>query len=293
MFKRALNIIFILIVMQSYAYAEKRIKVVTTIPPVAFFIENIGSEKVEIETLIPPWGNPHTYEPTHKQMNILSKADLFVKAGSGIEFELLWMKRLIALNKKMTVCDSSESIHLIDIPDNEHEGKGDEDHHNYHYKDPHIWLSPDNAVMMSQNILRAIIDIDPSSTEYYEKNFTKLVNNLLSLKKDINKRLKNIKNRQFYIFHPAWGYFARDFNLLQIPVEYSGKEPTPARMARLIKRAKQENIRVIFTSPQFSKKSAEVIANEIDGSVVFIDPMAGDYLNNLEHIAQLFLENMK
>jgi zinc transport system substrate-binding protein len=146
---------------------------------------------------------------------------------------------------------------------------------------------------MSQNILRAIIAIDPSNSEYYKRNSSKLVNNLRSLKKDINNRLKNIKNRQFYIFHPAWGYFARDFNLVQIPVEYSGKEPTPARMARLIKRAMQENIKVIFTSPQFSKKNAEVIANEIDGRVVFIDPMSGDYLNNLEHTAQLFLENMK
>lgn len=291
MFKKVLNITFILLVIQSYTYAENRIKVVTTIPPVAFLIENIGGERVEIETLIPPRGNPHTYEPTHKQMSILSKADLFVKTGSGIEFELLWMKKLRTLNKRMAVCDSSEGIHLIDISGNEDEE--DNSHHNHQHKDPHTWLSPDNAVKMSQNILRAIIAIDPSNSEYYKRNSLKLVNNLRSLKKDINNRLKNIKNRQFYIFHPAWGYFARDFNLVQIPVEYSGKEPTPARMARLIKRAMQENIKVIFTSPQFSKKNAEVIANEIDGRVVFIDPMSGDYLNNLEHTAQLFLENMK
>ena len=137
MFKRALNIIFILLVVQSYAYAEKRIRIVTTIPPIAFFIENIGGEKVDIETLIPPMGNPHTYEPTHRQMNILSRAGLFVKAGSGIEFELLWMKRLKALNNGMPVCDSSEGIHLIGISDNEHEGEGDKDHHNHHNKDPH------------------------------------------------------------------------------------------------------------------------------------------------------------
>lgn len=293
MFKACIKIIILLLLLHAPASGENRLKIVTTIPPLAFFIENIGSEKVEIETLIPPWGNPHTYEPSHKQMNILSKADLFVKAGSGIEFELLWMKRLKALNKGMPVCDSSEGIHLIDISDSEHEDEGDKDHHSHHHKDPHIWLSPGNAVKMSQNILQAIIDIDPSSSEYYEKNSTILINNLLSLKKDIENKLENIKNRQFFIFHPAWGYFARDFDLLQIPVEYSGKEPTPARMASLIKRARQENIKVIFSSPQFSKKNAEVIANEIDGDVVFIDPMAGDYLINLKHTAQLLLENMK
>ena len=293
MYKTCIKIFILLLLLQTSASGENRIRIVTTIPPIAFFIKNIGGEKVEIETLIPPMGNPHTYEPTHKHMNILSRAGLFVKAGSGIEFELLWMKRLKALNDGMPVCDSSEGIHLVDISDNEHEGEGGKDHHNHHNKDPHIWLSPDNAVMMSQNILRAIIDIDPSNSEYYEKNCITLINNLRSLKKDIGSRLKNIKNRQFYIFHPAWGYFARDFNLRQIPVEYSGKEPTPARMARLIKRARQENIKVIFTSPQFSQKNAEVIANEINGSVVFIDPMAGDYLKNLKQTAQLFLENMK
>ena len=293
MFKKALNIIIILAAMQSYSYAESRIKIVTTIPPLAFFIENIGGEKVEIETLVPPMGNPHTYEPTHKQMSILSRADLFVKAGSGIEFELLWMERLIDLNSGMPVCDSSESIHLIDMADNEHEEEEESGHHHHHHKDPHIWLSPGNAVMMSKNILGAIIDIDPHNSEYYENNCRRLINNLQSLKKDISNRLKNVKNRQFYIFHPAWGYFARDFSLTQIPVEYSGKEPTPARMANLIKRARKENIRVIFTSPQFSKKNAEVIAREIDGRVDFIDPMAGDYINNLEKTAQLFQENMK
>jgi len=292
-FKKALNIIFILLVMQSYTYAKNKIRIVTTISPIAFFIESIGHEKVEVTTLIPPGGNPHTYEPTPRQMNILSKADLYVKTGSGIEFELLWMSRLKAMNKGMYICDSSKGIHLIDISDHKYEGEKDNDHHQNGAKDPHIWLSPDNAVKISQNILQAIIDIDPSNSGYYENNKSKLVNNLLSLKKNINDKLKNIKIRQFFIFHPSWGYFARDFNLLQIPVEHSGKEPTPARLAKLIKKSRDENIKVIFTSPQFSRKSADVIAKEIDGKVIFIDPMSKAYINNLERTANVFLESMR
>lgn len=291
MFKKALSIIFLLLVLQSYAYAEDRIKVVTTIPPIAFFIENIGGSSVDVKTMIPPGGNPHTYEPTPKQMNMLSKADLYVKAGSGIEFELTWMDRLRAINKKMSICDSSKGIHLIEV--SEFEKDDDHDHHHHSEKDPHIWLSLDNGVLITKNILKAIVGLDASNSEYYEKNATKLISDLKTLKKEIDEKLRNIEKRRFFIFHPAWGYFARDFKLIQVPVELSGKEPTPVRLTRLVKEAREADTRVIFSSPQFSKKSAEVIANEIDGKVIFIDPMSGDYLKNLEHTADLFLGNIK
>ena len=78
-----------------------------------------------------------------------------------------------------------------------------------------------------------------------------------------------------------------------MPVELSGKEPTPERLGKILKRAIKENIKVIFSSPQFSKKSAQVIAKEIKGKVVFIDPMAKDYIKNLEHTAQVIQENLK
>ena len=120
-----------------------------------------------------------------------------------------------------------------------------------------------------------------------------LIEALKSLKKDIGRTLGNVSKRQFYIFHPAWAYFARDFNLEQVPVEYFGKEPTPARLGKLVKKAIKENIRVIFSSPQFSKKSAGVIAREIKGKVVFIDPMSKDYINNLKHTATILQENLR
>lgn len=290
-FKKVLNIIFLLLVIQSYAHADDRIKIVTTIPPIAFFIENIGGDFVDVKAMIPPGGNPHTYEPTPRQMNMLSKADLYVKTGSGIEFELTWMDRLMAINKDMSLCDSSKGILLIEISGLEKEN--DHDHHHHGAKDPHIWLSPDNGIIITENILHAIIDLDEPNSGYYRKNTLRLISDLKTLKKEIDGKLKNIKNRQFFIFHPAWGYFARDFKLIQVPVEFSGKGPTPERLARLVKKAREADIRAIFTSPQFSTKSAEVIANEIDGKVIFIDPMSRDYLKNLEHTANLFLENIK
>lgn len=297
MFKTLIKTILLVIFLITPAYGKT--KIITTISPLAYFIEKIGGEYVEVYTMIPPGGNPHTYEPTPAQMSVLSKADMYVKAGSGIEFELMWMAKLSAMNKDLEICDLSTGIDLIDAPgeeEDEHQAEEEHDAHDHRHhgaKDPHIWLSPENGIIMAQNFLRAITRADPGNSEYYRKNALDLSGKLAGLKKDIRKKLEGIKNRNFFIFHPAWGYFARDFNLTQIPIEFSGKEPTPERLTNLVKKAKHENIKVIFTSPQFSKKSAEVIANEIRGKVVFIDPMSGDYIKNLQHTADMLRNNMK
>ena len=254
---------------------------------------------MEVTILIPPGGNPHTYELTPRQMNMLSKTDLYVKVGSGIEFELMWMKKIEDLNKSMPLCDVSKGITLIDTDDEGHDDEYKEEEenehgHNHHgRKDPHIWLSPVNAIVITENIKDSLSKIDPENSDYYDRNAATLITKLKTLKQDISIKLDKISQRQFFIFHPAWGYFARDFNLVQIPIELSGKEPTPERLGNLVKQARKDGIKVIFSSPQFSRKSADVIAKEIKGKVVFIDPMSDDYLNNLEKTAQLFRESLK
>ncbi len=298
MFKKIISMVFILLFVSSYTYGKDRLKIVTSIAPLAYFIDNVGGDRVDITTLIPPGGNPHTYEPTPRQMSILSKADLYVKAGSGIEFELMWMGKMEALNKGMDVCDASKGITLIDTdydegPEHATEEVHEHGDHHHGIKDPHIWLSPVNAIIITENIRNSLAEKDAAGSHYYFQNASSLIKELKALTEKINITLNNISKRQFFIFHPAWAYFARDFDLDQIPVEFSGKEPTPERLGKLVKRAQKENINVIFSSPQFSTKSASVIAREIKGKVVFIDPMSEDYINNLENTAKLLQENLK
>ena len=202
------------------------------------------------------------------------------------------MERIEALNKDMPVCDVSEGITLIDTYDVE--GLDREHGHGHRGgKDPHIWPSPVNAIIIAENIRNCLSEKDPEYSDYYYKNASSLNEKLKVLKQNITSALGGISNRKFFIFHPAWAYFARDFNLEQIPVEFFGKDPTPERLEKLVKKAIDEDIKVIFSSPQFSKKSASVIAREIKGKVVFIDPMSVDYINNLEHTARLLQENLK
>ena len=113
------------------------------------------------------------------------------------------------------------------------------------------------------------------------------------LDKKISNSLQNIQSRKFIVFHPSFGYFAKRYNLEQIAIEVSGKEPKPAELSRIIKEAKEEKTKVIFVSPQFSQKSASQIAKEIGGKVVAIDPLAYQWSENLLTITSIFQTELK
>ncbi len=98
---------------------------------------------------------------------------------------------------------------------------------------------------------------------------------------------------KFIAFHPAWGYFADAYGLEQVPVEIEGKEPKPAQLKELIRSAREDNIKVIFAQPQFSAKNAKVIAGEIGGEIIFADPMAYEWLENLKDVADKFRDALK
>ncbi|TET58016.1 MAG: zinc ABC transporter substrate-binding protein, partial [Dehalococcoidia bacterium] len=116
---------------------------------------------------------------------------------------------------------------------------------------------------------------------------------LAALDSEIVESLSEVENRRFIVFHPAWGYFARDYDLIQIAVEQDGKEPDIDYQMRLIEEARAHDIRVVFVSPQYSAKSAGVIAREIDGRVVIIDPLAKDFIGNMRLVASAMKEAME
>jgi len=250
---------------------DNKIGVVVTILPQAEFVERIGGDKVRVTVMVPPGASPHTYEPTPSQLKEVSNAKMYAKVGSGIEFELAWMDKILSVNKKMLVVDCSNGIELID-------------------NDPHIWLSPKNAKIMVENIYRGLVQIDPANREYYARNKEKYLQELDKLDNEIARALSGRENRKIMVYHPAWTYFARDYGLEQIPIEREGKEPTPQGIANLIKQARENNITVIFASPQFSTKTADVIAKEINGKVVLINPLEKNYLENMRKVAKAFKE---
>jgi zinc transport system substrate-binding protein len=267
-----------------------KVGVVVTILPQADFVQNVGGEKVDIAVMVPPGADPHTYEPTPSQMIMLSNAKMYAKVGSGIEFELAWMDKIIEQNRAMLVVDCSKGVRLIEVAEN-HGNEDDGEHR--HRKDPHIWLSPRNAKLMVENIYMGLAQVDPRNEAYYAGNRDEYLAKLDELDKDIQERLSSLKNRRFIVFHPAWGYFAKDYNLQQIPVEISGKEPSAKDIMNVVQKAKELNIKIVFASPEFNPRSAEFIAKEIGGRVVFIDPLARDYISNMRLVLSELVQAME
>jgi len=256
----------------SQGHVEK-IRVIVTILPQAEFVEKIGGERVQVSVMVPPGASPHTYEPTPKQLVEVSEADIYFQVGSGIDFELAFMDKIVKLNSKMLVVNCSKGIEIFD-------------------RDPHVWLSPRNAKKMVRNIYDALVQVDPKNREYYRRNMELYLEELDKLDREIREILKNVTNRRFMIYHPAWGYFAREYNLTQIPVEKEGKEPTVRGLMALIDQARRLKMKVIFVSPQFDRKKAETIAESIQGRIIFLDPLAKDYVDNLRSAALKIAQSM-
>ncbi len=269
---------------------DSKIDIVVTILPQAEFVEAIGGDRVNVTVMIPPGASPHVYEPLPQQMIALSKASLYAKVGSGVEFELSWLDKLIAQNPEILVVDCSLGIDLIEA---NHDDHNDNHSHSHGNLDPHIWTSVLNAKIMAENIYYGLIQVDPENTSYYQDNLNKYLDDLENLHQEITSGFSGVKNPVFMIYHPSMGYFAKAYGLLQLPVEEDGKEPTSKGIASVIKQAEEHNVKVIFTSPQFNPQNAQVIASEIDGVVVPIDPLVREYINNMRSIFEIMLEAMQ
>lgn len=163
---------------------------------------------------------------------------------------------------------------------------GGEGHHHHGGEDPHVWLSPELAKTMARNIRDALAQADPANAAAYDAGLARLLDEIAGLQRDIAARFTGLKRRQFMIFHPSWGWFAREFGLEQLPVEAGGREPKPAELVRLVERARSLGIRTVFVQPQASRRAAEVLARELDGSVAEADPLAADWAANLRAVAE-------
>ncbi len=256
--------------------SNDKIGVVVTVGPQEEFVKRVGGDRVNVMVMVPQGADPHTYEPLPNQMKQVQDAKIYFIVGSGIEFELAWMDKLTAINPQMEVVNTSQGIELLPNTE-EHEGN-----------DPHVWVSPKNAKIMVENIYTKLVEIDPENKDYYQKNRDEYLNKLDELDKNTTKILSNQKNRNIMVYHPSWAYFCRDYDLKQIPIESQGKEPTPQGIASLIDQARRDNIRVIFVSPQFSSSNAQVIAREIGGRVVVVNPLSNNYIKNMKTVAESF-----
>lgn len=271
----------------ALAGAEPPLPVVVSIAPQKYFAEKVGGSHVSVTVMIPPGADPHTYEPKPKQVIALSRAKIFFTIG--IQFEESWRSRFQSVNPRLVIVPCDAGITKIPLREPEELSTGHSEHaHEHGGTDPHIWLSPPLAKIIARSMHRALVAADPSHKNEYDANLRAFLDEADALDAYLKSIFRNAPRRKFIVFHPSWGYFAREYGLEQVAIEADGKEPKPAETAALIRFARKSDIRVIFVQPQFSKRSAETIAHGAGARLVVADPLAENWGANLRSAAAQF-----
>jgi len=289
----SLTIFFIITAwFQSQALAIEKKNVFVSILPQKYFVEKIGGDFINAHVMVKPDKSPADYEPTPSQMRILSKTRAYF--AIGVLFEDTWLQKFASMNPEMQIIHTEKGI--VKKPINRHANiqllsSGNNlkahSHHIEGIKDPHIWLSPPLVKTQVENIYNGLILIDSKHAAAYENNYQKFISQVDALDRELKKLFSfGIKQKQFLVFHPSWGYFADAYGLKQVSIEIEGKAPKARDLKELIQYATQHDITTIFVQPQFSTKHSEIIAKEIHGQIVFADPMAEDWQKNLKNVAQ-------
>ena len=305
------------------AESGRKVNVMVSIAAQKYFVEKVGGRYVDVSVLLPPGASPHSFEPRPSQMVELGNADLYM--AIGVEYEKALLPKIKPMHPDLRIVQTDSGISKISMVPNSHDhdhhhghdhshdhehhhdGHGHEDHanahghdhgnshkhghghHNHEGRDPHVWLSPDTVQVMAGNIYQALAESLPEKTGYFQDNHINFKREIMLLDQEIKGVFAKVEpGTKFMVFHPAWGYFARSYGLVQVPIEIQGKEPKPADLKHLIDMALHENIKFVFISPQFSERSARVIVDSIGGQTISIDPLAEDWEKNMRTVAEKF-----
>ncbi|MBQ3643928.1 MAG: zinc ABC transporter substrate-binding protein [Candidatus Riflebacteria bacterium] len=286
--------IFVLVSYTSLFAESESLKVFVSILPQKYFAERLLENNGTVEVLIGPGMSPHTYEPLPQQMSKLSRANIFFTVG--IPFEQAIINRLKDICPNLTIAFSDENIEKIRMIGHHHHEETHEHHHEEAHQhdmglDPHFWLDPIRASAMADNMAKVIIASKPELADSVKSNLEAIKSEMNKLDEELTQKLLPFKGKTMLVFHPAFGYFAARYGMIQKAVEIEGKEPAPRQLAELIRGCRSEGIKIIFVQKQFPAATAETISRSIGGRVVAIDPLAEDYVNNLKAMAEAVVDS--
>ena len=258
---------------------ENKIAIVTTIYPVYDFACNIAGDKAEIINLVPAGMEPHDFELSTGDMQLMEKADIFIYNGAGMEHFVDKTLKSIS-NKDLVVVEAASDIDLI-VGEHHHHDEEAEEHHDdsemEESTDPHTWLSVTNAIAEAETIKEALIEVDAENADYYEANFATYKEKLEALDTRYREELSDLSKDTIVVAHEAFGYLCKEYGLKQEAVEglTAESEPDAARMKEIIEFCKEKDIQVIFFEELVSPKVAETIADEIGAETMVLNPVEG------------------
>lgn len=250
---------------------SKKLKVAATIFPLYDITRNIAGDKAEVIQIMNANSSVHTFEPSAELIKKLADTSLVFYVGNGLDDWTVGLQN--DLNKKTKLVTPSENIQFRLFPDKS--------------IDPHYWLSLKNAETIALNITKQLIELDPANTNYYQENAQIYLNKLALAEDEIKIEMDKLASKRIAIFHEAWYYFADeyDLNIVATFEEFPGKEPTPGYLAEFVNSVRKNNIKTIFSEPQFSSEAIKQIAKDENLHIDSLNPMDGGGLVEDSYIA--------
>lgn len=301
------------------ASAAKKLKAVVTILPQQEWVKAVAGDLVEVSTLLPPGASPEIYQASPKEMVALEEADLYFTISVPVEVEGIipntetkadivdLAAAALAKYPDLFFEDDHDHDHDHDHEhgkddhdhdhdhdkdkdnhDHDHDHNHDHEHHHHRGRDPHIWMSPKRVVVMVEAIRDALVEADAANAEAYKKNAEDYIKKLNEQDAKLKDVLSKVKTKSFIIMHPSMGYFADEYGLEQVSIEKEGKQATAEHLKNVIDFAKDHNIKVIFYQKEFDNNQAKTIAAEVGGEVMELEPLAPNYLENLDKLSHAF-----
>lgn len=290
--KKIATIVFILLSISCAKTTENdsSVKIAVSIPPQIYFVEKIAGDKASVFSILPEGKSPASYEVGTSKVLALGKSDVYFTIG--VPFEASFLPKVKQSLTNLLFVDMSDGVEKINL-DEHHEGEEEEERESEsEAKDPHIWLSPLVMKEASANIYLTLCMLYPENKEYYKSNYESLIEELDSLHYFAVSNLSPYKDKAFFVFHPSFGYFAKEYSLKQIAVESGGKEPSASKLKDIIEIARRESVSTIFSQPEFSSKSANAVATAIGGEVLIINTLKGNYYESMKEMINTIVRGL-
>ena len=249
-------------------------QIAVCLPPQAGILEAILPGATPV-VLIDRGQNPHTFEPSARQLALLSRCGLFF--CSGLPFEQALLTRLRSLNP---------ALRIVPAPKDEHDDEeGHEQEGEEHGHDPHFWTSPDGVLVMARDTAVALSEASPDCTDAVTEGLAAFKARVAEVDAELARRLEPFRGRAFLVYHPAWGHFAEHYGLRQLAVEHEGGSPTAKRLARLTETVRAERIGAILVQSDSEATRARPIAEPLGLAILRVNPLARDPLAILRETA--------
>ncbi len=250
-----------------------------SIAPYQQLAQRLAGEGIEVETIVPQNINPHSFEPTSRQVSQMDRGLAWFRIGEPFEKKLLPL--LQDRNPHLAVLDLRDKVHLL-----AEEGLGCM-HCSMDHQDRHIWMSPKDTQVQALEMARILEEIFPEKKEEIAANLGQLLADLEELDHQIHTLLDASKHRTILVSHPAFGYFCRDYDCRQLSIEYEGKDPRPKHIEKILSEAIASQTEIAIVLPQYNNKGAQLIAQKLHIPVRMIDPYSPKYFETLMSIARL------